>query len=71
MIKKYSLTGLDCPHCAARLEKAVGRADGVKSVRVDFITQKMTLDIDDGDQDNILAGVIAAAKKAMPSCELK
>lgn len=71
MIKKYSLTGLDCPHCAGRLEKAVERAAGVKSVRVDFITQKMTLDIDDEASDKILAEVIAAAKRAMPGCELK
>ena len=29
--KSYSLKGLDCPNCSAKIEKEVGELDGVQS----------------------------------------
>lgn len=47
MKKTYRIEDLDCAHCAAKIEDAISRLDGVTSVRVNFLTQKMTLEAED------------------------
>ena len=39
MKKTYRIEDLDCAHCAAKIEDAISRLDGVTSVRVNFLTQ--------------------------------
>jgi Co/Zn/Cd efflux system component/copper chaperone CopZ len=43
---RYRVTGMDCPSCAAKIEKAV-RSVGVEEVKVSTATQIMTLRVDD------------------------
>jgi Co/Zn/Cd efflux system component/copper chaperone CopZ len=43
---RYCVTGMDCPSCAAKIEKAV-RSAGVDEVKVSTATQVMTLRVDD------------------------
>lgn len=45
---RYRVTGMDCPSCAAKIEKAV-RSVGVEDVKVSTATQIMTLHVDDPD----------------------
>ena len=37
--KSYSLKGLDCPNCSAKIEKEVGELDGVQSSVVNLMKQ--------------------------------
>ncbi len=63
MPKEYRLTGLDCPHCAAKIEKAVSEMDGVASAAVDFNTLKLRIDYtSDHDYANELPALRAALK---------
>ena len=43
---RYRVTGMDCPTCAAKIEKAV-RSVGVEDVKVSTATQIMTLHVND------------------------
>ncbi|WP_084399171.1 cation transporter [Henriciella aquimarina] len=43
---RYRITGMDCPSCAGKIEKAV-RSVGVEDVKVSTATQIMTLRVDD------------------------
>ena len=43
---RYRVTGMDCPSCAAKIEKAV-RSVGVEAVKVSIATQVMTLHVSD------------------------
>ena len=43
---RYRVTGMDCPSCAAKIEKAV-RSVGVDEVKVSTATQIMTLHVSD------------------------
>ena len=70
MKKKFKLTDLDCANCAAKMEDAIKKIDGVKDANVSFMTQKLTLDADDARFDEILQKVVATAKKIEPDCEL-
>ncbi|MBP9996997.1 MAG: heavy-metal-associated domain-containing protein [Lachnospiraceae bacterium] len=47
MKKIYILEDLDCAHCAAKIEEAVGKLDGVQSSKCTFLTQKLNIEIDD------------------------
>ena len=44
MKKVFKLEGLNCADCASKIEEKVAKLDGVKSVLVNFMTTKMTLE---------------------------
>ena len=69
MKKRYKFE-VDCANCAAKVEEAVKKIDGVNDATVNFMTQKLVLDADDARFDEILKEVIAVAKKVEPDCEL-
>ena len=69
MKKRYKFV-VDCANCAAKVEAAVKKIDGVNDATVSFMTQKLTLDADDARFDEILKEVEAVAKKVEPDCEL-
>ena len=47
MKKVIKVENMDCAVCAKKLETAVSKLDGVKSVNVNFMAGKMTLDYDE------------------------
>ncbi|EGO5053871.1 heavy metal translocating P-type ATPase [Enterococcus faecalis] len=48
MQKSYKLEGLDCASCADKIEKSVQKIHGVEKARVDFMAEKMTLEVESG-----------------------
>ena len=59
MKKRFNLSDLDCANCAARMEEAIRRIDGVNTAAVSFLTQKMTVDADDARFATNVPGVYA------------
>jgi len=47
MKRQFKLLDLDCASCAAKMEQAIRKLDGVHGATVSFLTQKLTLDADD------------------------
>ena len=41
---KYSITGLDCPNCAAKLASMMEAKDGIDSAKINFLTEKLTVE---------------------------
>ncbi|MDR1410639.1 MAG: cadmium-translocating P-type ATPase [Spirochaetaceae bacterium] len=37
------LAGLDCPHCAGKIEASIGRIEGVQAAILDFVSQRLTI----------------------------
>lgn len=68
MKKRYKLTDLDCANCAAKMESAIKKIDGVNDAVVSFMAQKMTVDADDARFDEIMQEVVAVCKKVEPDC---
>ena len=68
MKKRYKLTDLDCANCAAKMETAIKKIDGVNNATVSFMQQKLTIDADDDRFDAIMQEVVAACKKVEPEC---
>ena len=68
MKKKFKLTDLDCANCAAKMEDAIKKLDGVNDASVSFMMQKMTIDADDARFDEIMKEVVDVCKKVEPDC---
>ncbi|MCI8651029.1 MAG: heavy-metal-associated domain-containing protein [Oscillospiraceae bacterium] len=70
MKKKFNLTDLDCANCAAKMEEAINRIDGVKAATVSFIQQRLTIEAEDERFDEIMDQVVKVCKKVEPDCEI-
>lgn len=70
MKKKFKITGLDCGHCASRLEEALNKINGIESAKVNFLTQKVTIEAADEDIARVCDEVKVVTKKTLPDCEL-
>ena len=62
MKKKFKLTELDCANCAAKMEDAIKKLDGVNDASVSFMMQKMTIDADDARFDENMKEIVEVCK---------
>ena len=62
MTQKYDVTGMSCAACSARIEKVVGKLEGVRTVTVNLLMNNMTVDFDENllNHDKIIQSVIDA-----------
>ncbi|GAA6377832.1 MULTISPECIES: heavy-metal-associated domain-containing protein [Clostridia] len=70
MKKKFKLQDLDCANCAAKMEEAIKKIDGVNDASVSFMMQKMTIDADDARFDEIVKEAVAICAKVEPDCKV-
>lgn len=71
MKKKFKMVDLDCANCAAKMENAIKKIDGVTDANVSFMAQKLTIEADDTRFDEIMKEVVAVCKKVEPDCEIQ
>lgn len=70
MKKTFKMIDLDCANCAAKMETAVKKIDGVTNATVSFMSQKMTIEADDARFDDIVKEAVKVCKKVEPDCEI-
>ena len=70
MKKKFKLVDLDCANCAAKMEGAIKKIDGVNDATASFLTQKLTLDAEDARFEAVLDEVVRVCKKVEPDCQI-
>ena len=61
---------LDCANCAAKMEEAIKKLPGVKRVSVNFMTQKMILDAEDSQFDEVLQAAVKCIANVEPDCRV-
>jgi len=69
--KVFKLEYLGCANCAAKMERAINKIDGVNSATVNFITQKLIVESDDQEFDDIIKLIQKVVKKIEPDCTIK
>lgn len=70
MKKTYKIE-VDCANCANLMEDAARKTIGVQNATVNFMTQKMIVEFDDGHEaSNVMQDVLKACKKVEPDCEI-
>lgn len=70
MKKTFKLIDLDCANCAAKMEDAIKKIDGVTNASVSFMNQKMTIEADDARFDDIVREAVKVCRKVEPDCEI-
>ena len=65
-MKKKFRCEIDCAACAAKVEDAIKKIDGVTDAKVNFLMQKFTLEAEDDKFDEILKTAIEIGKKIEP-----
>lgn len=71
MKKTYKIE-VDCANCANLMEDAARKTEGVASATVNFMTQKMIVEFEDGkDAKDVMKNVLKACKKVEPDCEIE
>ena len=70
MKKTFKLIDLDCANCAAKMEDAIKKLDGVQAATVSFIAQKLTIEADDENFEAIMDQVAKVCKKVEPDCQI-
>ena len=58
------LEGLDCANCAAKIEKAVSKIQGVEDLNVVFMTQKLSFTTEREDVDALVEQISKESMKA-------
>lgn len=71
MKSKFKIKGFDCANCAAELERAIQKLDGVESANINFMTQKMELDYDETRKEEIIQKVKKVIKKEEPDVTIE
>lgn len=46
MKKKFAIEGIDCANCAAKMEDAINKIEGINSATINFFAEKITIDAD-------------------------
>ena len=71
MKKKFKMVDLDCANCAAKMEEAAKNTAGVKDATVNFMTLKMIVEFEDGqDPKAVMQDVLKNCKKVEDDCEI-
>lgn len=71
-MKKTFKIEVDCANCANLMEEATKKVQGVASATVNFMTQKMIVEFEDGqDTKAVMKNVLKACRKIEPDCEIE
>ena len=70
MKKKFKLQDLDCANCAAKMEEAIKKIEGVNDASMSFMTQKLTIDAADERFDAIMDEVVRFCAKVEPDMKI-
>ena len=69
-MKKVFKIEVDCALCANKCEEAIKKVPNVLDCQINFMAQKMTIEISDEEFDSTLKKAIKAAKKIEPDFEV-
>lgn len=70
MKKVFMMEDLDCASCAAKMQDAISKIEGVSYASVSFISQRLTLEYDEAREAKIFKEAAKACKKIEPDCRI-
>ena len=70
-MKKTYRIEVDCANCANLMEDATRKTDGVKNATINFMTQKMIIEFEEGRECvEVMNNVLKACRKVESDCEI-
>lgn len=70
MKKRYKMENLDCANCAAKMENGIKKLEGVVDASVSFMTQRLTIELDDSRVDEIMEEANKICQKIDSDCHI-
>ena len=70
MKKMLKMENLGCANCASKMEMEIAKLPGVSSAAISFMTQKLILDVRDGEFDSVVAQAQKICKRIEPDCSI-
>lgn len=70
MKKVFRMEDLDCANCAAKMEDAIRKIEGVTYVSISFMAQRMTLEAPDDGFDEVAKKAAKAVQKVDSDCRV-
>ena len=71
MKSKFKINGLDCANCASQLEKEIKKIQGIESVNISFMAQKMEIEYDGTKKEEIVQNVKKIIRKEEPDVTIE
>ena len=68
MTKIYTVNGIDCAACAAKIENKISKIKGVESCVISFMSKKMSIEFDKGDPEALYPEIVKACTKVCSEC---
>ena len=70
-MKKTYKIDVDCANCANKMDEAARKTPGVKNATVNFMTLKMIVEFEEGeDHKSVMENVLKNCKKVEDDCEI-
>ena len=67
----YKISGLDCAACALELEEKIADVDGVENASISFMSEKLTIELDETRENEIIEKVKKVIKKEEPDVTIE
>lgn len=71
MKSKFKIKGLDCANCAAELERAIQKIDGIESANISFMTEKMEVEYNEAIKEENIQKIKKVIKKEEPDVTIE
>ena len=71
MKSKFKIKGLDCANCANELERALNKIEGIENAVISFMTERLEIEYDENNKDEILKKVKKVIKKEEPDVTIE
>ena len=71
MKSRFKIKGLDCANCAAELERAIEKIDGIDNVSISFMAERMELEFEDVKKDEIMKKLNKVIKREEPDVKIE
>ena len=71
MRRTYILAGLDCAHCAQKIERAVKKLPGVSEATVNFLSAKLLIEGEENRFEEIAEAARAVVRRYEPDVEMR
>ena len=67
---KFKIKGLDCANCANQLEREIQKIDGIISASISFMSERMTIELDNVSKEELINNLKKIIKKEEPDVSI-
>lgn len=71
MKSTYKIKGIDCANCAAQLENAINKIEGVESASISFMAERMVIEYEDRNKEEIIKNIKNVIKREEPDATIE